>query len=223
MVDGESRVSVASTAADKWAICRDLGYRASDILQSNCVIWVEGPSDRLYVEHWIRAMDPGRIEGIHYSIMFYGGRLLSHLSANDPDVEKFISLRRLNRDLVLVADSDRESPRGRINKTKTRVRKEFDEGAGFAWITKGREIENYVPTNLLQEAVEAVKPGFGKKVVAGTYARALPVVNPKAKHSVTVGKMKVAREIVSHPAQLDVLDLKQQLRRLVQFIHECNT
>lgn len=28
----------------------DLGFKASDLLQSNCVIWVEGPSDRIYIK-----------------------------------------------------------------------------------------------------------------------------------------------------------------------------
>lgn len=31
----------------------DLGARASDLLKSNYVVWVEGPSDRIYVNHWI--------------------------------------------------------------------------------------------------------------------------------------------------------------------------
>ena len=85
-----------------------------------------------------KSADPRLIEGVHYSIMFYGGRLLSHLSADDPEVMDFISLRRLNRFIMIVMDSDRSVPRGRLNATKRRVRDEFDRGPGFAWITKGR-------------------------------------------------------------------------------------
>ncbi|ROT43839.1 hypothetical protein CHR62_15615 [Pusillimonas sp. NJUB218] len=33
------------------------------------------------LKHWIAAVAPELVEGLHYSIMFYGGRLLSHLSA----------------------------------------------------------------------------------------------------------------------------------------------
>jgi len=66
-------------------ICVDLGYHASDLVQANSIIWVEGPSDRIYLNHWIHALDNSLVEGIHYSIMFYGGRLLSHLSGNDID------------------------------------------------------------------------------------------------------------------------------------------
>ena len=31
----------------------DIGIKASDILQSNGIIWVEGPSDRIYINKWI--------------------------------------------------------------------------------------------------------------------------------------------------------------------------
>ena len=61
-------------------------------MQANSVIWVEGPTDRIYLNHWIQPVDPALKEGLHYSIMFYGGRLLSHLTANDPEVDEFISL-----------------------------------------------------------------------------------------------------------------------------------
>jgi hypothetical protein len=90
--------------------------------------------------------------------MFYGGRLLSHLSALDPEISDFISLRRLNRYISIVIDSDMTSSRKRINETKRRVRDEFNRGPVFAWVTKGREIENYVPPDILENAVKTVHP-----------------------------------------------------------------
>jgi predicted ATP-dependent endonuclease of OLD family len=119
--DGVTTVDPVYTASAKSLVCVDLGYRASDLLQANCVIWVEGPSDRIYLNHWIHSLDNKLIEGIHYSIMFYGGRLLSHLSALDPEVTEFISLRRLNRYISILIDSDRDKLRGRINDTKQRL------------------------------------------------------------------------------------------------------
>ena len=68
---------------------------------------------------WIEAADPALIEGAHYSIMFYGGTLLAHLSPRDPqEVEDFISLARLNRNVAVVMDSDRSKKGDRINRTK---------------------------------------------------------------------------------------------------------
>ncbi|ASF48146.1 hypothetical protein CEK71_19915 [Methylovulum psychrotolerans] len=47
--NGASQVEAISSTQQRSAICNDLGYKASDILQTNCIIWVEGPSDRIYL------------------------------------------------------------------------------------------------------------------------------------------------------------------------------
>ena len=68
------------TYIDNKGILDDLDVRASDLLQSNGIIWVEGPSDRIYLNRWIYLWSDGAIlEGNHYQCVFYGGRLLSHL------------------------------------------------------------------------------------------------------------------------------------------------
>jgi hypothetical protein len=191
-------------------------------MQSNCVLWVEGPSDRIYLTHWIREAASDLTEGIEYSIMFYGGRLLRHLSADDPEVNDFISLRRLNRNLVVLMDSDQKKPRQRLNPTKVRVRKEFDQGLGFAWVTKGREIENYVDPDVLRVAVERIKEGFGSKVGSGQFDHAVPVVKSRTGKARPVDKIKVAHAVAKERADLSRLDLRKQIGRLVDFIRECN-
>lgn len=153
-------VKRVSSPSERHDVCADLGYRPSDLVQANAVVWVEGPSDRIYVRHWIESTDPELIEGTHYSIMFYGGRLLSHLSANDPEVDDFISLRRINRQISILIDSDKTHPRVRLNATKQRVRAEFDKGPGQAWITDGYTIENYVPPAVLRAAIREAQPSY---------------------------------------------------------------
>jgi len=68
-LDTGTQVSWASAASGRAEIARRLGYRPSDLIQANVIIWVEGPSDRIYLNHWIKCTDPSWIEGIHYSIM----------------------------------------------------------------------------------------------------------------------------------------------------------
>ncbi|NRD89817.1 hypothetical protein C8024_10665, partial [Sphingopyxis sp. BSNA05] len=72
-IDNRATVTPLLTNQEKYNVCRNLGYKASDLLQSNCVIWVEGPSDRIYLNDWIAKNNSALLEGIHYSIMFYGG------------------------------------------------------------------------------------------------------------------------------------------------------
>lgn len=221
--DGITTVDPVYTASARSLVCVDLGYRASDLLQANCVIWVEGPSDRIYLNHWINFINSKLVEGIHYSIMFYGGRLLSHLTAKDPEVSEFISLRKLNRYISIVIDSDKDKLYGKINDTKRRVRDEFNEGPGFAWVTKGREIENYIPHTILENAVKRVHKKALKLAKTGQFDNSLHYKVSKTKIvKNNIDKVKIAHEVVKSETDLNVLDLNKQIKRLVEFIREAN-
>lgn len=151
-------VKSALTKESQRKILDDLGYQASDILQANSVIWVEGPSDRIYLKHWIEGVDDRLREGIHYTIMFYGGGLIRHLTASDDALEEFIRLRDLNRHMAVVIDSDKDSDEAALKPHAKRLFEEMGQGNGVAWVTAGREIENYVDGRLLQEALEQLHP-----------------------------------------------------------------
>lgn len=133
-------------------ILDDLDVRASDLLQSNGVIWVEGPSDRIYLNRWIDLWSGGQLkEGSHYQCVFYGGRLLAHLSAGtEGDLEpEGVSILRVNRNAAVLIDSDKRTADTEINSTKKRVCQEIEDVGGYAWVTDGREIENYLPMGLI--------------------------------------------------------------------------
>ena len=220
--DGHSRVSPAYTASEKSSICADLGFRASDLLQTNCVVWVEGPSDRVYVNHWINHCASELVEGLHYSIMFYGGRLLKHLTAEDPEVDEFISLRRINRNAVVLMDSDRKESGDGINATKTRVEKEFNKGPGFAWITEGREVENYVPPETLEKAVKSVHRDVISLVNTEPYDHAYHFQKDGEDIVKRVDKIKIARAVVEEPPDFERLHLGKMVQKLVEFLRGCN-
>ncbi len=196
----------------------DLGVRASDLVQSNAIIWVEGPSDRIYLNHWLGAMDPGLKEGVHYSIMFYGGRLLNHLSATDEDLAGFIDLLAMNRHTALIMDSDRDAPRKPVNATKQRLRKELESSGNLAWVTAGREIENYVEKGILADVLNALYPDdIAALPNDPKFARLLV-----RRGAGPVDKIRVARNVAEQAADCDVLDLKPRLRELVRFIRAAN-
>ncbi|MNX77540.1 hypothetical protein D3C86_1090840 [compost metagenome] len=222
--DGQCRATRATTSSERHAICTDLGYRASDILQANAVLWVEGPSDRIYINHWISHLAPEFIEGVHYSIMFYGGRLLSHLTADDEEVTDFINLRRLNRHLVVVMDSDKPSPYHRINATKKRIERSFSSGVGMSWLTKGREIENYVDPAVIQQALSDIYASkYLDQVSADPYSHALHF-RAKDKAGTTqkeADKVKVAKYVATTTPTYP-LDLSERLKQLLAVIADAN-
>jgi predicted ATPase len=220
--EGGTRVQPVGTALERFEVCRDLGYRASDLLQANCVIWVEGPSDRIYIRAWLLEVAPDLKEGIDYSIMFYGGRLLAHLEAGDSEVSEFISLRRLNRNSFVVIDSDKRSARSSINATKRRVIEGF--GESHTWLTAGREIENYLPQDVLNQSL---------KSLYGGHLQALPSYGRYDDHTVfqqktgskpkSADKVKLAHDAMTRGLDLRVLDLKSKIEKLARFIRRANS
>jgi energy-coupling factor transporter ATP-binding protein EcfA2 len=150
---GVTKSRPIETTRDSIEALRDLGVKASDILQANSVIWVEGPSDRIYIKHWLDLIYPARFrEGIDYSIMFYGGRLISHLSLDrepQEDTDDLIRLLNINQHSAIVIDSDRRKAAAPLNPTKERVKTECAKSEVLCWITDGREIENYLPADVV--------------------------------------------------------------------------
>lgn len=219
-----SVVERVTSDSRKSLVCEDLGYHPSDLLQANCVIWVEGPSDRIYLNYWIQALTSEFVEGIHYSIMFYGGRLASHLTNEEisTDLDDFISLRRLNRRGIIVIDSDRKNQNAHLNRTKSRLRDEFDIGPGHAWVTDGREIENYVPEEQLKAAITYISPKALLNSAFGKYENCLKAKN-KAGSEVQIPKVEVARFITRNFKQnFSTHDLKRRIEKVNAFIRQSN-
>lgn len=222
--EGWSHVQFAGAARDRSAICADLGYRPSDLVQTNAVLWVEGPSDRTYLRHWIDKLAPGEfIEGTHYSIMFYGGSLLSELSPMDVDeVDEFISLRRLNRYMAVIMDSDRSSAEAALGPSKLRVLADLenDPSTGQAWVTAGYTIENYVPPSVLEAAIKAVHPSTAARNFSGQRR----FTNPLSKNRVSLvpSKTAIAKAAVELWGDEWPLDLKEQVQSVVELIRRAN-
>jgi len=151
----KATVKTIKTYIENKGVLDDLDVRASDLLQSNGIVWVEGPSDRLYINRWISLLTDGMLqEGVHYQCVFYGGRLLAHLSSEDPSFmsNDWVSVLRVNSNSVIVMDSDMKNQHSDINRTKNRIKAEIDSMSGLAWVTQGREIENYIPSDVICHA-----------------------------------------------------------------------
>jgi len=222
MQDARSIVAPATRVGALARVSADLGYRPSDLLQSNFVVWVEGPSDRIYISKWLALEAPDLTEGVHYSLMFYGGSLLKNLTATDQEVNEFIDLRMLNHHLAIVIDSDRKKVGQRMNATKLRVKREFDsdEVEGFAWVTHGYTIENYVPLNMLREAAALVNPSRRFAWRGTRFENPLPNPNGVTAYD----KSAIARRVISTwDSGVDFPDdLGAQISRLVAHIRAAN-
>jgi hypothetical protein len=117
----------------------------------------------------------------------------------------------------------------RINDTKKRVYEEISSGGGMPWITKGREVENYVQPDKLEQAIATIYTNkYHSKGPRGDYQHALHFY-PKTKGGKRASKLyadadkvKLARLVTNEELDTDVLDLRSQLADLVARIERAN-
>jgi AAA domain, putative AbiEii toxin, Type IV TA system len=222
MEDGWSGLHTLRLARERHDALHAIGYRPSDLVHANCVIWVEGPSDRIYVKWWLACADPSLVEGIDFQIMFYGGRLLSHLTVTDKssnenssrEVTDFIELQQLNRKFAIIIDSDRTKPGAAINNTKLRLKAACEEQGGTVWVTTGREVENYLDSSALRSVVNHLHPSKPLPMKWTAYTSFRPTKG-------NYDKIAVARLLTStppDPEQLNQLDLSARINQLIEFI-----
>ena len=156
--DGETaRTTTVSAHFDRLDVVSKLGAKPSDLLQANGIVWVEGPSDCVYLNHWIQLYSGGTLqEGRDYQCAFYGGSLLSQVEFMPPEEEtRIVNLLRVNPNIVVVCDSDRDSDDSPIKPRVERIHAEVQKiPGGHIWITEAKEIENYLPGSVLAKASE---------------------------------------------------------------------
>jgi len=93
------------------ALMDDLGVRGSDLLQANGVIWVEGPSDIVFIEGWLdlwskeHGAQPWR-RGTHYEFNMFGGAILANIGLVQADPTSLVTIMNISRKAFIVIDSD---------------------------------------------------------------------------------------------------------------------
>ena len=154
--DGEAaHTETVRTHSNLIKVVSELGARPSDLLQANGLVWVEGPSDRIYLNRWIELYTDGRLrEGRDYQCVFYGGALLAQVQFASPEDEaaKLANLFQINHNLIVVCDGDRTTKGSRLKVRVKRIREEVEKIDGaYIWITDAKEIENYLSGSVLEK------------------------------------------------------------------------
>lgn len=211
-------------------ILEDLDVRGSDILQANGIIWVEGPSDRIYLKKWIEVVSKGSLrEGAHYTFMFYGGKVLNHFDALPPEeLPEKIAMLAVNRNIAVVIDSDRrptarttktgrqQLPRMQLNNTKKAIIEQVKEHGGYAWVTAGKEVENYIPNGIWEKVA-------GKAITIKDEYADVPAVPALSKAASTkVDLAHRAESYIDTAAISGHLDLETCLDKLCSHIRRWN-
>ncbi|UCE58939.1 MAG: AAA family ATPase [Phycisphaerales bacterium] len=227
----ESTVSRCNTTGDLYDVLDDLDVRASDLLQANMVIWVEGPTDRMFLKKCFELLRSDLVEKIDYQIVCYGGKLRSHVAFDEGNA--LVNLLALSRHVAMVCDSDKRTEQDDIDETKKRLEEECKNANGYYWITAGREIENYFPDSVLTSAFRELLSDDEFKVELGQYEKLDEVLlklveepghGNKWKVDYKNNKIKIMPAMLKHLTldDLDRFDLRERLDTLVKRIEEAN-
>lgn len=99
------------------SLLNELGVRNSSVFLSNCSIWVEGITDRLYLKHYLKLYCkkyPDKKvyrENIDYTFIEYGGGNVVHFNFDEKIGDSnSINARYINNKIFLIADNDNTKP-----------------------------------------------------------------------------------------------------------------
>lgn len=223
-----STVKRCKTSGDLRRVLDLLDIRASDILQANFVIWVEGPTDRMFLRRCFDLRDAKLEEGVDYQIAYYGGRLRSHFTFGET-MPELVDLMKLSRHVAMICDSDIKEAGGALDEAKQRLKEECEAVGGYYWVTAGREIENYIPDSVISRAYQELlgDPAFLISVAQFDKIGAIlsakipdPARGDGWKVDYENNKAKVMPELLSRMTKEDLtqLGLNQNLDELIRRI-----
>lgn len=153
-----------------------LGARASSVFLTNATIWVEGVTDRRYLREYLRkylaTVYPTLLlsEDTHYSFMEAGGANVVHFdfskhetTDDDAGAEKTpIQVASICSNSFLVLDGDNNNKKQRLEPLK--------EALGEClYVTRGKEIENLLPLDVLKAYVAKQDPTLDRDKITDVY------------------------------------------------------
>jgi predicted ATP-dependent endonuclease of OLD family len=188
-----------------------IGVKASDLLQPNGIIWVEGPSDRIYINQWLKLWTKKYRkkkyeEGTEYIILPYNGSLKNYEFFNDNNNHKNrVKVINLNHNYFVVIDRDR----GKKDKGKWKSKIDFinEVKKSNVWLTS-------------ETAKVNVKyKGYNRKIPISTIEGYLPEsIKKKFKNR---DKIEFAYDNIDK-LKLNISDLNEKIKTIYNKIKEWN-
>lgn len=138
------------------SLLQELGVKASSVFLSNCTIWVEGITDRLFIRKYLELyqsdLNGNQLlkEDIDYAFVEYGGSNITHWNFTDTDNKELINAPSLNKNIFLIADNDFPKEDTAKDSRHKRFAKTLRENY---YKLPVREIENLVSVKVLKKII----------------------------------------------------------------------
>lgn len=143
-----------------------IGVRNSAVFLSNCTIWVEGITDRLYIKKYLEVYQDKLVkekkittsfrEDYNFSFVEYGGGNIVHWSFGDQSQYDKIKTSRISSKVFLIIDKDDTENNSDSAKAK-RIKSLKQQLNNNLYILSGREIENTIDSNILIQTIKTLE------------------------------------------------------------------
>lgn len=143
------------------SLLNELGVRNSSLFLSNCSIWVEGVTDRLYLKHYLKLYcdkhKDKKIyrENLDYTFIEYGGGNIVHFNFDKIDNLNSINAKYVNNNIFLIADNDNSKAGSQKAKRKEVYREQLKENFYELSVT---EVENLITSEMLKQTLIIQNP-----------------------------------------------------------------
>lgn len=143
------------------SLLNDLGIRNSSLFLSNCSIWVEGITDRLYLKHYLKLYRDKHKdiklyrENIDYTFIEYGGGNVVHFNFNKEDNPNSINAKYISNKIFLIADNDNSKEGSLKAKRKEAFKEQLKENFYELSVT---EVENLITSEMLKQTLLVQNP-----------------------------------------------------------------
>ncbi|MEH7435059.1 ATP-dependent nuclease, partial [Bacillus thuringiensis] len=162
----DATFSIENVSNENKSVLQELGVRNSAVLLSNCTIWVEGITDRLYIRRFLKVFQEFHTdlkefkEDIHYSFVEYSGGNITHWSFLDDETETNEGHTSMNAEkicstLFLITDKDGDDKRPRQEKLEKFLGDRY-------YCLECKEIENILSEDILREVIAEYENGTSK-------------------------------------------------------------
>jgi hypothetical protein len=151
----KSSSNILSFTGNEYSTLEMLGVLNASVLISNCSVWVEGITDRLYlkalISTYLRAKDSGfkPVEGLNYTFMEYAGVNHVHYdfdpkTIGEEGIKEKIDAFLINTNIFFLADTDGKADKHEAYSVIERGNFMFRE-------TGVPEIENLLPEKMIRD------------------------------------------------------------------------
>ena len=143
------------------SLLNELGVRNSSLFLSNCSVWVEGVTDRLYLKHYIKLYcnkhKDKKIyrENLDYTFIEYGGGNITHFNFDKIDNPNSINAKYISNNIFLIADNDNSKKESAKAKRKEAYREHLEENFYELSVT---EVENLITSDILKQTLLIQNP-----------------------------------------------------------------